>query len=53
MTGLPCVLKRPDSALSLGVTKAETEHELAEKLDAMFADSELVISQAFTRTDFD
>ncbi|WP_442506981.1 RimK family protein [Novipirellula sp. SH528] len=51
--GLPCVLKRPDSAFSKGVTKAESETELAEKLEEMFEYSELVIAQQFMRTDFD
>jgi len=51
--GLPCVLKRPDSAFSKGVTKAESEAELVEKLEEMFTHSELVIAQRFMKTDFD
>ncbi|MCA9621155.1 MAG: RimK family protein [Myxococcales bacterium] len=51
--GLPVVLKLPDSAFSLGVVRAETEAELAEKADAMFERSELIVAQAFTPTAFD
>lgn len=51
--GLPCVLKKPDSAFSLGVFKAETEQALHELLDQLFADSELVVAQEFLPTDFD
>lgn len=49
----PCVLKRPDSAFSQGVVKANDEQELATKLAEFFADSELVIAQEYMRTDFD
>ena len=51
--GLPCVLKRPDSAFSRGVTKASTEAELREKAELFLADSELVVAQAFTASEFD
>lgn len=51
--GLPCVLKRPDSAFSRGVTKASTREELREKAELFLADSELVVAQAFTASDFD
>lgn len=51
--GLPCVLKRPDSAFSRGVTKAETVAELREKALLFLADSELVVAQAFTASQFD
>lgn len=51
--GLPCVLKRPDSAFSRGVTKASTQAELREKAELFLADSELVVAQAFTASDFD
>ena len=49
----PCVLKRPDSAFSKGVVKAENAKELAERLAEFFSDSELVIAQEYMRTDFD
>jgi len=51
--GLPCVLKRPDSAFSRGVTKAEDEIELKEKARLFLEDSELVVAQEFTASDFD
>ena len=49
----PCVLKRPDSAFSKGVAKADNRDELNALLKTYFSDSELVIAQAFMRTDFD
>lgn len=51
--GLPCVLKRPDSAFSQGVVKASSEEELQKHLRMFFEDSELVIAQAYLPTDFD
>lgn len=51
--GFPCVLKKPDSAFSLGVVKAENREDLAEKLKAMLEDSDLVVAQAFVPTTFD
>ncbi len=51
--GFPVVLKRPDSAFSQGVVKAETEAELQAQLDLFFESSELVVAQSFMRTDFD
>jgi glutathione synthase/RimK-type ligase-like ATP-grasp enzyme len=51
--GLPCVLKKPDSAFSLGVVKVETHEELAEKLKQMLEDSDLVVAQEFVPTTFD
>ncbi|OYP31142.1 RimK family protein [Rhodopirellula sp. MGV] len=50
---LPCVIKRPDSAFSQGVAKAESRDELERLLQEYFADSDLVIAQPFMRTDFD
>lgn len=50
---LPCVIKRPDSAFSQGVAKAETASELDRLLHEYFVDSELLIAQPFMRTDFD
>ncbi len=49
----PCVLKRPDSAFSQGVVKADNAEELDQRLSEFFSDSELVIAQAYMRTDFD
>jgi hypothetical protein len=47
------VLKRPDSAFSLGVVKVDGEEQLQKHLKAMFAESELVIAQQYMRTDYD
>ncbi|QDS94500.1 Ribosomal protein S6 modification protein [Roseimaritima multifibrata] len=49
----PCVLKRPDSAFSKGVVKANDPAELSARLAEFFCDSELVIAQEYMRTDFD
>jgi glutathione synthase/RimK-type ligase-like ATP-grasp enzyme len=51
--GLPCVLKQPDSAFSLGVVKAETEEELNTQLDYFLSQSELVVAQEFIASTFD
>jgi glutathione synthase/RimK-type ligase-like ATP-grasp enzyme len=51
--GLPCILKQPDSAFSLGVTKVESAAALASCLDALFAKSDLVITQQWLPTAFD
>jgi glutathione synthase/RimK-type ligase-like ATP-grasp enzyme len=51
--GLPCILKQPDGAFSLGVVKVETESELQEQVERMLADSELVLAQEFLPTEYD
>jgi len=51
--GLPCVLKRPDSAFSQGVMRAETLDALHEGLSTLLRDSELVVAQAFVPSAFD
>jgi len=51
--GLPCVLKAPDSAFSLGVSRADTPAALAETLGRLLARSELVVAQEYLPTDFD
>jgi len=51
--GVPCVLKKPDSAFSLGVTKVECEEELCRKLKRLLEDSDLVVAQEFLPTTFD
>jgi glutathione synthase/RimK-type ligase-like ATP-grasp enzyme len=51
--GLPCILKQPDSAFSLGVTKASTLEELETRMDELLDDSDLIVAQEFMRTDFD
>ena len=51
--GLPVVLKQPDSSFSQGVSKVDTEAELKTTIKKMLQSSELVIAQAFLRTDYD
>ena len=51
--GLPCVLKKPDSSFSQGVVKAKDPECLKKNLDEMLADSELIIGQEFSPTEFD
>jgi glutathione synthase/RimK-type ligase-like ATP-grasp enzyme len=51
--GLPCIVKQPDSAFSLGVAKIGSEEELVPKLETLFAKSELVIAQEWLPTQFD
>ena len=51
--GFPCVLKKPDSAFSLGVVKVETADELLAQIDRLLDESELVVAQEFLPTTFD
>lgn len=51
--GLPCILKRPDSAFSLGVKKASTPEELARTVADFLQKSELIVAQEFLPTEFD
>jgi glutathione synthase/RimK-type ligase-like ATP-grasp enzyme len=51
--GLPCVLKVPDGAFGLGVSKIESEQQLEETANELFARSELLIAQEWLPTDFD
>jgi hypothetical protein len=51
--GLPCVLKRPDSAFSQGVVRVETLEELERRAAEFLDDSELVVAQAYTPSEFD
>jgi len=51
--GLPCVLKRPDGSFSRGVVKVSEAAELPKALEALFQESELVVAQEFTPSDFD
>ncbi|MFP4540344.1 MAG: RimK family protein, partial [Opitutales bacterium] len=50
---LPCILKAPDAAFSVGVKKAETRETLAALLGEMLKASELILAQAFTPSEFD
>jgi glutathione synthase/RimK-type ligase-like ATP-grasp enzyme len=51
--GFPCVLKRPDSSFSLGVTKVGSEAELEPELAQALRVSPLVIAQEWMPSDFD
>jgi len=51
--GLPCILKQPDSAFSLGVAKIETVEAVHETLARLFAKSDLVVAQEWLPTAFD
>jgi glutathione synthase/RimK-type ligase-like ATP-grasp enzyme len=51
--GLPCILKQPDGAFSVGVEKVESEQELKEKVAQLFENSDLILAQEFLPTDFD
>ncbi|MGB8704168.1 MAG: RimK family protein [Gillisia sp.] len=53
VTGLPCVLKSPDSTFSFGVKKANTEKEYNELVNSMLKKSELIIAQEFTFSEYD
>ncbi len=52
-TGLPCVLKAPDSTFSFGVKKAKTLDEFYSLATNMLKESELIIAQEFCPSDFD
>lgn len=49
----PLVLKQPDSAFSIGVTKVNTPEELKTSLNCLFKKSDLIIAQEFLPSDFD
>ncbi len=51
--GLPCVLKLPDSAYSLGVKKVSTREELEREARTMLDKSALIVAQEFAQSDFD
>ncbi|NLL83462.1 MAG: RimK family protein [Lentisphaerae bacterium] len=51
--GLPCVLKLPDSAFSLGVIKVNTREDFAVHTAQMLEKSDMIIAQEFVPTDFD
>ncbi len=53
ITGLPVVLKSPDSTFSFGVKKATTPAEYQELVNAMLKKSELVIAQEFSPSEYD
>ena len=49
----PLILKQPDGAFSLGVTKVNDEQELEKSLERLFKKSDLVIAQEFMPSDYD
>jgi len=51
--GLPCILKQPDSAFSLGVLKVESREEFLKVTEEMLETSDMLIGQEYLRTDFD
>lgn len=53
ITGLPVVLKSPDSTFSFGVKKANSEEEYTELVNTMLKKSELIIAQEFTFSEYD
>ncbi|MGI2259097.1 RimK family protein [Shewanella sp. GXUN23E] len=51
--GFPMVLKIPDGAFSLGVTKVKDRQELETQCARIFERSSLILAQEFLPTDFD
>ncbi len=49
----PLVLKQPDSAFSLGVTKAENIEEAVSAIKHLFKKSDMIICQEFLYSEFD
>ncbi|GGW69467.1 glutathione synthase/RimK-type ligase-like ATP-grasp enzyme [Winogradskyella epiphytica] len=52
-TGLPCVLKAPDSTFSFGVKKAKTKEEFDALVSEMLKESDLIIAQEYCPSDYD
>ncbi len=50
---MPCILKVPDGAFSIGVRKVESREELKGQLEAMLKSSELVLAQEFAPSEYD
>jgi glutathione synthase/RimK-type ligase-like ATP-grasp enzyme len=51
--GLPCILKQPDGAFSLGVKKIRSEDELRTCVEELLEKSELILAQEYLPTEFD
>lgn len=50
---LPCIIKLPDSAFSLGVKKAQDTEEFTRLAEEFFEKSDLILVQEFIPTDYD
>jgi glutathione synthase/RimK-type ligase-like ATP-grasp enzyme len=53
LLGLPCILKLPDGAFSIGVEKIHREDELQSRVTALLKESELILAQEYLPTEFD
>ena len=51
--GMPCIVKQPDSAFSVGVAKVSTQAELEANAQAQFELTDLFIAQEYLPTQFD
>lgn len=51
--GFPCVLKQPDSAFSVGVTRVDRPEDLERKTLEILARSDLVIAQEWLPSEYD
>jgi glutathione synthase/RimK-type ligase-like ATP-grasp enzyme len=51
--GFPCVLKQPDGSFSQAVIKVNDGKQLRDGLKRFFAESDLVLAQAFEPTEYD
>lgn len=51
--GFPCVLKRPDSSFSNGVSRVDDESHAQRMLDDVFESTDLLVAQEYVPTDFD
>lgn len=52
-TAFPCILKKPGSAFSRGVTKVESAAGLRPALERLLGRSDIVIAQEYIPTEFD
>lgn len=51
--GLPCILKQPDSAFSMGVVKVDSSDALTRQVHELLEKSELILAQEYLPTEFD
>jgi glutathione synthase/RimK-type ligase-like ATP-grasp enzyme len=51
--GLPCILKQPDGAFSMGVSKVTSKEELRTTAALFFQQSALLLAQEYLPTEFD